>query len=134
MLAEGTGFYVKLLASRMETLRQSNFTDLDLVSGALQVVSYARPGKLLTANRNLTVAQVALLKPELFKKVVEAIVDILHASLHDGFERSEVPNKSLQPTQTRWRSGGRLSFFVSGHQAVESRNQTKGGHQPCLSS
>jgi hypothetical protein len=106
---------------------------LDLVSGALQVVSYARPGKLLTANRNLTVAQVALLKPELFKKVVEAIVDILHASLHDGFERSEVPNKSLQP-KTCWRSFGRLSFFVSGHQAVESRNQTKGGHQPCLSS
>jgi|FaiFalFF_MnMetaG_3_1042247.scaffolds.fasta_scaffold03097_4 hypothetical protein len=133
MLAEGTGFYVKLLASRMETLRQSNFTDLDLVSGALQVVSYARPGKLLTANRNLTVAQVALLKPELFKKVVEAIVDILHASLHDGFERSEVPNKLLQP-KTCWRSFGRLSFFVSGHQAVESRNQTKGGHQPCLSS
>jgi hypothetical protein len=133
MLAEGTGFYVKLLASRMETLRQSNFTDLDLVSGALQVVSYARPGKLLTANRNLTVAQVALLKPELFKKVAEAIVDILHASLHDGFERSEVPNKSLQP-KTCWRSFGRLSFFVSGHQAVESRNQTKGGRQPCLSS
>jgi len=56
-------------------------TDLDLVSGSLQVVSYARPGKLFTANRNLIVAQVAILKPELFKKVVEAIVDILYASL-----------------------------------------------------
>jgi len=39
---------------------------------------------------------------------------------------------NLMPPNTRcsrpacgWRSFGRLSFFVSGHQAVESRNQTK---------
>jgi mRNA interferase MazF len=57
-------------------------TDVDLVAGSLQVVSYARPEKLFTANRNLIVAQVALLKPEFFKKVVEAIVDILYASFN----------------------------------------------------
>jgi mRNA interferase MazF len=56
-------------------------TDLDLISGSLQVVSYARPGKLFTANHNLMVAQVAILGSEPFKKVIKVTVEILHAGL-----------------------------------------------------
>lgn len=62
-------------------LKAVQLTDLDLVSGSLQVMSYARPRRLFTANRNLIVSQVAILKPESFKKVVKAIMDILSASL-----------------------------------------------------
>lgn len=50
-------------------------------TGALRVVSYARPGKLFTANRNLIVAQVGTLKAEPFAQIVEAVVAILHTAL-----------------------------------------------------
>ena len=57
------------------------FTDSDFLSGTLQVVSYARPGKLFTANNTLLAAQVGVLRPESLRDVVEAIVTILRASL-----------------------------------------------------
>ena len=62
-------------------VRAIALVDASFVSGSLRVASYARPGKLFTANRNLMVAQVGTLKEEPFKQIVEAVVDILHASL-----------------------------------------------------
>lgn len=56
-------------------------TDESFSFGSLRITSYARPGKLFTANRNLMVTQVGSLKKESFKKIVEAVVDILRASL-----------------------------------------------------
>ena len=53
----------------------------DFVTRSLRVASYARPGKLFTANRDLIVAQVGTLKAESFKQIVEGVVDILQASL-----------------------------------------------------
>jgi mRNA interferase MazF len=50
-------------------------------TGSLRVVSYARPGKLFTANRNLIVAQVGILKAAPFTQIIEAVVDILHTAL-----------------------------------------------------
>lgn len=50
-------------------------------TGALRVVSYARPGKLFTANQNLIVAQVGTLKAEPFTQIVEAVVTILRTAL-----------------------------------------------------
>jgi len=50
-------------------------------TGALRVVSYARPGKLFTANRNLIVAQVGTLKAEPFRQIIQAVVAILHTAL-----------------------------------------------------
>lgn len=50
-------------------------------TGALRAVSYARPGKLFTANRDLIVAQVGNLKVEPFTQIIEAVVDILHRAL-----------------------------------------------------
>src|SRR6266849_1405939 len=50
-------------------------------TGALRVVSYARPGKLFTAHQNLIVAQVGTLKAEPFTQIVEAVVAILHTAL-----------------------------------------------------
>jgi mRNA interferase MazF len=42
-------------------------------------VSYARPGKLFTANRDLIVSEVATLKSQSLKQVVDAVVDLLRA-------------------------------------------------------
>ena len=49
--------------------------------GSLHTVSYARPGKLFTANQSLTVRQVGLLKADALQKVVDAVVELLRAGL-----------------------------------------------------
>jgi mRNA interferase MazF len=46
-------------------------------SGSLRRDSYARPGRLFTANRDLMVGQVGSLRPESLGRVVEAVVPIL---------------------------------------------------------
>jgi len=55
--------------------------DASLASGSLRIDSYARPGKLFTANRSLMVAQVGTLNPISFRQIIEAVVGILQASL-----------------------------------------------------
>jgi len=55
--------------------------DASFAIGSLRVTSYARPAKLFTANRNLMVAQVGMLKADPFKQIVEAVIAILRASL-----------------------------------------------------
>jgi mRNA interferase MazF len=52
----------------------------DLASGSLRVTSFARPGKLFTAHEELLVAQIAVLKPPSFTRVVDAVVNLLRAS------------------------------------------------------
>jgi mRNA interferase MazF len=49
--------------------------------GTLRVVSYARPGKLFTANSTLIVTQVGTLKAVSFQQIIEAVVALLQASL-----------------------------------------------------
>lgn len=48
-----------------------------LASGLLHVTSYARPGKLFTANQDLINSKIATLKPEAFERIVDAIVLLL---------------------------------------------------------
>ena len=55
--------------------------DTSFAVGALRVVSYARPGKLFTANRSLMVTQVGILKAEPLQQIIEAVVALLHSSL-----------------------------------------------------
>lgn len=52
-------------------------TDAGFVSGSLRVTSYARPGKLFTANQDLMVSQVAILKAVSFRSIIEAVIDVL---------------------------------------------------------
>jgi len=55
--------------------------DDSLQTGALRVISYARPGKLFTANDSLIVTQVGILKAEKFKQIIEAVTDLFQGSL-----------------------------------------------------
>lgn len=50
-------------------------------SGTLHLTSYARPTKLFTANSSLFVAQIATLKPEIFKQIIDAVVQVLQSNL-----------------------------------------------------
>ena len=56
-------------------------TNNSFLRGSLRVTSYARPGKLFTANRTLMVAQVGDLKAWALKNIIDAVVDILQTSL-----------------------------------------------------
>jgi mRNA interferase MazF len=59
---------------RAVELTASSFT-----SGSLRAASYARPGKLFTASRDLMVAEVAILNTDAGQQVVDAVVAILRA-------------------------------------------------------
>ncbi len=60
--------------------RAIKLEDVSFTTGALRVTSYARPGKLFTANRDLIVAQVAALKPAWLTQIVDAVVNLLRGS------------------------------------------------------
>lgn len=62
--------------SRAIELNRSSFA-----KGSLHSVSYARPGKLFTANQSLIVRQVGILKDDALKQVVEAVVELLREGL-----------------------------------------------------
>jgi mRNA interferase MazF len=49
-------------------------------SGSLRIASYARPGKLFTASQALMVSNVGILHGDTLKKIIDAVVAILHKS------------------------------------------------------
>jgi len=51
--------------------------DTAFASDSLRVTSYARPGKLFTASAYLVTSDLAVLKPDTFARVVDAVVDLL---------------------------------------------------------
>ncbi|MBI1735190.1 MAG: type II toxin-antitoxin system PemK/MazF family toxin [Candidatus Rokubacteria bacterium] len=60
--------------------RAVHLTASSFSSGSLRSDSYARPGKLFTASRDLMVAEVAILNADAQQQVVDAVVAILRAS------------------------------------------------------
>ena len=56
-------------------------TDSDFVTGSLRVISYARPGKVFTANQSLLVSHLGVLNDAAFKRVAQAVIRILQAGL-----------------------------------------------------
>lgn len=56
-------------------------TGAELQKGALNAVSFARPLKLFTANENLIVKRVAILKSSAFKSIVTVTLDALRKNI-----------------------------------------------------
>jgi len=56
-------------------------TEESFATGSLRVTSYARPGKLFTANRELMVDQVDALKEATCRQIIEAVAVVLRSSL-----------------------------------------------------
>ena len=54
--------------------------ETDFATGSLRVTSYARPGKLFTANQDLIVLQVGTLQNAAFAQIADAVVKILKGS------------------------------------------------------
>jgi mRNA interferase MazF len=55
--------------------------DASFAVGSLRARSFARPGKLFTANRDVVMARVGALKMDMFRQIVEAVIAILRASI-----------------------------------------------------
>ncbi len=49
----------------------------DFLTGSLRVSSYARPGKLFTANNRLIASEIGILKADAFERVLAAVVNLL---------------------------------------------------------
>ena len=62
-------------------LRAIVLTEESFATGSLQVTSYARPGKLFTANRELMVTQIGTLKEEAFKQIIEGVLAVFRSGL-----------------------------------------------------
>jgi mRNA interferase MazF len=52
-------------------------------AGSLQLVSYARPGKLFTANESLVATSVGSLTSDAHRQIIDAVIDILQDSLDE---------------------------------------------------
>lgn len=59
--------------------RAIQLKDADFTAGSLRVTSYARPGKLFTANLDLIVTQVGTLKSHPFQQILDDVVDLLRS-------------------------------------------------------
>jgi mRNA interferase MazF len=57
-------------------------SDSDFLMGGLLRTSYARPGKLFTANGSLIVKEVGVLKAELFELIIEAVIKLLRSNIN----------------------------------------------------
>jgi len=55
--------------------------EADFAEGSLLRVSYARPGKLFTANTSLMVASVGRLKTECHQSIIAAVIRLLQGSI-----------------------------------------------------
>lgn len=81
MQAEVIGFCAKspvilsAILTLLPSMKRASLPDL-------RITSYARPGKLFTANDTLIVGQVGILKADPIKQIVERVVSLLHQSLH----------------------------------------------------
>lgn len=60
-------------------------TDEDFTTGSLQRTSFARPGKLFTANENLMTRNVGRLSQEAFGRIADRIIEAIENA------KSEVP-------------------------------------------
>lgn len=62
-------------------LQSIKLTEDDFANGSLKLVSYARPGKLFTANSSLIVSKVGELKQEKLLEIINAVISLLRRCL-----------------------------------------------------
>jgi mRNA interferase MazF len=55
-------------------------TNSDLSSGSFRKDSYARPGKLFTANSTIMTKQIGELKPEKLEEIIRAVVSLIEGA------------------------------------------------------
>jgi len=80
-VARGDWILCQITSNPYSDAQAIELTDASFIAGSLRTTSYARPGKLFTANHELIKTQVGVLRADTFKQVVEAIIAVLRASI-----------------------------------------------------
>ena len=78
-VGRGDRILCQVTSKSYSDIRAVTLDEEDFTTGSLRVTSYARPGKLFTANRELIASEIAALKPESLQRLVDAVVDLLRA-------------------------------------------------------
>jgi mRNA interferase MazF len=84
VLAEaGRGDWIlcQITSNPYSDARAIMLSDESFRQGGLQRTSYARPGKLFTANQDLMVAEVGVLTAEALRRVIDTVVEVLHGGV-----------------------------------------------------
>ena len=79
MLADvGRGDWVlcQITSSPYADAKAVRLANSDFKKGSLSVVSYARPGKLFTANQELLVSEVGIVNDKAFNRLLDAVVGV----------------------------------------------------------
>lgn len=74
----GDWILCQLTSSPYADARAVKLENSDFKKGSLRVSSYARPGKLFTANQELLVSEVGVLNDKAFHRVLAAVAAVLH--------------------------------------------------------
>jgi mRNA interferase MazF len=80
-VAKGDWILCQITSKPYSDSRAIELNNNSFDTGSLHLVSYARPGKLFTANQSLIVRQVGVLKDDTLKQIVEAVVELLREGL-----------------------------------------------------
>lgn len=79
--ARGDWILCQITSKSYSDPRAIELTNAGFAKGSLLVVSYARPGKLFTANQSLIVREVGVLTDDALKQIAEAVIELLRDSL-----------------------------------------------------
>lgn len=73
----GDWILCQLTSNAYSDPRAIELTNASFSQGTLQVLSYARPGKLFTANHSLIVREVGILNTDALVDVIQAVIELL---------------------------------------------------------
>ena len=62
-------------------LRAIILNDDSFMEGSLRITSYARPGKLFTASSDLMLSDVGMLKRDVTRQIINAIIEMLQSAI-----------------------------------------------------
>lgn len=79
--ARGDWILCQITSKSYSDSRAVELANASFATGSLHLDSYARPGKLFTANQSLMVREVGVLKDDTLKQVVDSVVELLRAGL-----------------------------------------------------
>ena len=74
---QGDWILCQVTSSPYSDAKAVRLTNTEFKKGSLRVVSYARPGKLFTANQELLVSEVGVLTESAFERVLGAVIGAL---------------------------------------------------------
>ncbi|MBN1899807.1 type II toxin-antitoxin system PemK/MazF family toxin [Candidatus Sumerlaeota bacterium] len=79
LASSGRGDWIlcQVTSSSYEDPNAIKITDKDFISGSLLRISFARPGKLFTANISIIISEVGILHPPVLESLRKAVINIL---------------------------------------------------------